>query len=473
MVGKTKSIASFIWCRDKYSLRQIIKLERGKLMSGRKSLKRAYIGFEIELFTLNSSGEVVGGADAILNQALQGKTEYLKQECAKNMLEIVSSPHEMVPGAMSHLLTQLEYAGAIARKNSLHLLPLGCYPGLFNPSMRTEKRYAVQQSLFGEKKFRIAGRCVGFHCHYTLPKGMFDGQLRMLKLLVRSKIKDSLVNSYNFAIAIDPCLATFMQSSPYYQGRHLGKDSRMIMYRGGEDLESPHGMYADLQEFGGLPMYKLTAFDILDVIKRRYERWKSLLIGAGINLKALAMYQSILSLNWSPVKVNPNGTLEQRGMDMNHLEYIAGVGVFLKSLFRKLQEEHYAVVPSEMGIREPFKVEKDVIYIPPYSYVRSVLQKASAYEGLENDELHCYCRRLFAFAQKNAPKDSHILLEPIKKMIRERKTVSDHILDFAKKRGYGRIEPLPQKISAEIALTHSHMLQKSIERMQDTLQRYH
>ncbi len=432
----------------------------GEIMSGKKSFKKMFIGMEVELFTLNSSGRVIDGADIILNSALQQKNSHLKQECAKNMLEAVSSPNEMVPDSMAHLLEQVNYALEIARKNDMHLLPLGCYPGYFNPTMRKEKRYAIQKSLFGEK-FKIAGRCIGFHCHYSLPRGMFDEQLRMLKILVHSKIKDGFVNSYNFAIAIDPCLTTFMQSSPYYQGRHLGKDSRMIMYRGGEDLKSPHGMYADLQEFGGLPMYKLTAFDIVEAIKGRYEKWKSLLIGAGINLKTLAMYQSILSLNWSPVKVNPNGTLEQRGMDMNHLEYVAGVGVLLKFLFKKLQEEHFAVVPSEIGINEPFKIEKDIIYIPPYSYVRSVLQKSSAYEGLENDELHNYCRRLFAFAQKNVPRDRHIFLAPIKKMIQERKTVSDQILDFAKRKGYDRNEDLPQEVSAEIALIHAEKLQKS------------
>ena len=56
--------------------------------------KRALTGFEIELFTLNKNGYVVNAADVILKKANNGKGKLnIKQECAKNLIEITSFPH--------------------------------------------------------------------------------------------------------------------------------------------------------------------------------------------------------------------------------------------------------------------------------------------------------------------------------------------------------------------------------------------
>ena len=426
----------------------------------KRNLKRSLVGFEVELFTMNRKGFIIDGADKLLKKARQDKNLTLKPECAENMIEIASFPSEMVPHTMEHLLRELEYLISTAEKENILLCPLGTYPGKFNPSMRDDKQYSIKESIFGKKRWKIAGRCIGFHCHYTLPRGIFDNQLRVLKMIIRSKIKDSLVNSYNFLVAADPALTTFMQSSPFYQGKLIGKDSRLIMYRGGEHLNNTNGLYSNLQDFGGLPPYKLTALDIMDIVATRYEKWKSYIKSLGLNIKVLSLYGSILDTTWNPVKVNPNGTLEQRGMDMNHPIYIAGIGIIIKSVLKKLQEEHYAVVPSEIGIKEPFKIEKDTIYMPPYPYVRSGLQRLGAYSGLENDMVFDYCKRFLRFAASIMPKDSSKLIEPFKKMLNERKTVSDEILEFARRRGYRN--DITNKFAAEIALEHSKRLFKEV-----------
>lgn len=418
-------------------------------------LKNSLTGFEVELFTLDSRGKVINGADGLLQRAAKDKRAALKKECAGNMLEIVGNPHRNVPNAVSSLLSNIEYAVDMAEKKSMLLCPLATYPGKFSPFMRADARYRIQESIFGKNRFSIAGRCVGFHCHYDLPRGMFDSQLRILRILVHSKVKDSMVNSYNTLIAIDPILTTFMQSSPYYQGTRMGKDARMLMYRGGRVLDSPNGLYAKFQEFGGLPPYKLTALDIMDIITSRFETWKAHIKSLGVNIKALSLYGSILATTWNPVKVNPNGTLEQRGMDMNHPSIIVGIGTLMKFVMDKLQREYYAVVPSEIGIKEPFKVEKDVIYIPPYPYVRSVLQKEAAYKGMESGAVHQYCRRFLKFALANAPDGKRALLEPFQAMVAKRKTVSDEILDLLARKGYRRAAEIPNSVAAEVAIHHS------------------
>ncbi len=438
---------------------------------GNNTNNQALVGQEVELFTTDNTGKIAHRADNILNDPALYKNPYVKQECAANMIEVVTAPNIKVPDSMAHLLELLESILETSQKKELMLLPLGCYPGKFEPSMRKKKRYLVQQSIFGREKFNIAGRCAGFHTHYSLPHGIFDEQLRMLKLIIQSRTDDIMVNSYNLAIAIDPCLTTIMQSSPYYQGVHIGKDSRMIMYRGGPDLRSPNGMYANLQELGGLPHYKLSTLDIIETIRERFDKWNALLVSIGINLRLLTMYQSILSLNWSPVKVNPHGTLEQRGMDMNHIEYIAGTSVLLKFLFKRLREEHYIVEASKIGIREPFKLERNTIHIPPFDHVQGVLQPASAFDGMESPLIRAYCRNLLSLAEIFVPKDRRVFLRPLWKMVHKRETVSDQILKMVRKRGYLSSERLPSRIAAEISLRHAQRFRTSVTGMKDFIER--
>jgi hypothetical protein len=253
-----------------------------------------------------------------------------------------------------------------------------------------------------------------------------------------------------------------MQSSPFYEGRYIGKDSRVIMYRGGEHLNNKTGLYANLEEFGGLSPYKLTALDIIDIITTRFEKWKSYIKSLGLNIKVLSLYGSILDTTWNPVKINPNGTLEQRGMDMNHPIYIAGIGVIIRWILKKLQEEYYAVVPSEIGIKEPFKVEGDIIYIPPYPYVRNELQKLSAYKGFDSDIIYNYCKRFLKFAASTMPNDRLKMIEPLTEMLSKRKTASDEIIEYAKKKGYKKGGSISNKLAAQIALQHSERLLKEI-----------
>ena len=430
--------------------------------SKKPPLKKSLTGFEIEMFTINNDGKITNAADIILKKAKSDRNSALKKEISLNMIEVTSYPNEMVPDTMNHLLDELEYTISIAEKNNTLLCPLGTYPGKYNPVMRTDKKYEIKKSIFGKERYKIEGRCAGFHCHYTLPRGIFDSQLRALKMLTRSKIKDSMVNSYNLLIAADPALTCFMQSSPFYQGKYIGKDSRVIMYRGGKALDNEKGLYSNFQDFGSLPYYKATALDIISLITTRYDRWKSYIKSLGLNIKVLSLYGSVLYTTLGPIRIRPHGTIEQRGMDMNHPAYIAGIGAIIKFVLKKLQEEYYAVIPSEIGIKEPFKVEKDVIYIPPYAYVRNELQKLSAYNGLESDAVYNYCKRFLRLAESAMPKDRIKLTKCFKHMLKKKKTVSDEILDFARKRGFRKKDAITGKLAADIALHHSERLPNEI-----------
>lgn len=432
--------------------------------SKKNVLKKSLIGMELELFTLDNCGNMISAADKIIKEV---KKKYpnagITKECGKNMIELASFPNEQISDTMENLLDNMENILLLAEKEEVNIFPLATYPGVFTPEMRRDKPYQIKEQIFGKNRFLIAGRCVGFHCHYTLPWGVFDNKQKVLKKLHRSKNQQTMVGSYNLLIAMDPALTTFMQSSPFYQGKHIGKDSRVIVYRGGEDFDYPQGLYANYHPFGALQPYKQTNTDMIDIIFRKYDEWKSILQKIDVNLRVFSKHGSILDTTWNPVKVNAVGTLEQRGLDTNHPMYITSAAMAIKYILRFVQEENINVVPSDIGNMEPFKVEGNVMYIPPHTHVRKFLQRYAAYEGLDHNEVYEYCKRMLKLAQQCAPKDRAHLLDPFKKIIDERKTVSDEILGFAKKKGVDpKKETLPKSVACDIALEHSKRLFKEI-----------
>lgn len=434
--------------------------------------KMALTGFEIELFTLDSDGNVIGGADSLLKKAKSGSGFTVKKECALNMVEIASDPGTSVPAAMGNLLSGIGRLLSVAGGEGMMLCPLSTYPGKFTPSMRTEKPYQIKEAVFGKKRFSIAGRCVGFHCHHTLPRSVFDMSLKVLKSLVISENKDTLVSSYNFLTAADPALTCFMQSSPFYQGMHMGKDSRVIMYRGGKELLNMDGLYAKHRDFGGLLPYRYTAFDIMELITARYERWKSYVRKLEVNVKTLSLYGSVLDTTWNPVKINPNGTLEQRGMDMNHPTLVTGSGLMIRYALSSIRENGYVVTPSEIGIKSPFKIEGRKLYIPPFTYLKNELQKRSAYRGLEDGAVHDYCRSFLRFASKSVPNDEKKLLRVMNGMIEDKKTVSDEVLSHARKLGFRKGGTLTGDAARDVAIRQSEIFADDAGKLGDMLAGY-
>jgi len=90
------------------------------------------------------------------------------------------------------------------------------------------------------------------------------------------------------------------------------------------------------------------------------------------------------------------------------------------------------------------------------------LQKLSAYKGLESDIVYNYCKRFLRFAASTMPNDRLKMIKPFQDMLNKKKTVSDEIIEYAKKKGYKRKESITNKLAAQIALQHSERLLKEI-----------
>ena len=428
-------------------------------------------GTELELFTLSKDGFVLNAAPKLINTIKKNfpKVE-IQKEVGKNMIEINSLPDANVPNALEKMINQLENILYCAEKENLILYPYGTYPGSYTPELNKDKKYTVKEQVFGKVRALHAARVIGLHCHYTLPWSVFDETKVLIRGLVPSKKKHSLINIYNLFIAMDPALSTFAQSSPFYQGRRMGKDARIIVYRGGKVLKNPQGVYANHPEFGGLPHYKATTEDLLELVKARFETWTTIVKKLKINVRTIIEYGSLLSTSWNPIKINAHGTMEYRGMDANNPSVIVAIGLIIKYCAREIQEENLQVIVSKEAIKNPFKRRGNAILIPPHDYVYSYLQVKGAYEGFENEAVYKYCYNLFQFAKKVIPKDRYHLLDPLNKMLKERKTTSDEIIRKAKILGYKKGKDLTNSQAAKLALMVSQDLYKDIVTTKQNLQ---
>ena len=393
----------------------------------------------------------------------------IHKECSKSMVELASFPSVNVKNVALDIIRNFKLTRDVAEKNEVVLYPFSLYPIHYNPKMRSKKWYAIQQKILGKDKFKLGGKVTGFHYHYTLPKGVFDKKAKFLKPMLNSKIKQTLIDSYNLGIAIDPILIAMLQSSPFLDGKYIAKDSRVLIYRGGRALDYD-GMYTGYTQYGGLPPYKQTLTDLIYSLKSRHDRMKRLLEKQGIPASDISRYGKILDFCWGPVRINKLGTLEQRSSDMNYMELIFAMSVLMKYSHKQVHQEFMRVIPSEVGLEEPFKVEGNTLIVPPHTHVRKHLQYHSAYTGLENKDVHNYCTRFFKFAKQYASPKYDNLLKSIQTMLDEKKTTSDSMLAYVKKKGYNpkdRDEKIPDEVLREMCLDFSERGSKHLDKTEE------
>lgn len=437
-------------------------------------IKHFKIGGEFEFFTLDTNGYMIEGAKKVITEVQKRYPKIpITKECGTNMIEMGVPPDIHTPNVYRYFLSDISQVIEVAKELGVILYPFSTYPGMFTPKFNTDKSYTAKEHIFGKERWKIAAECVGHHFHYTLPWGVFDGENKALKPLINSKHKQSLVNIYNMAIAMDPVLTVFTQSSPFYRGKHLGKDSRVIAYRGGLALKYKDGLYTKYPKFGALQQYKFTGADLIHTINNKNKHWLNLIKKHAPDYYEEAKRdQSILATSWNPVKVNPHGTIELRGMDINYPSILLAIGTMIQYIGKLIQQDFVQVLPSDIGLVKPFRREENVIYIPPYSHVRLRLQYLSAYEGLANDEVYEYALSLFKLAKKNMPKEMYPFVEPLEKMLKDRYTVSDQIIDTAKNKGFVQKGTISNENAAELALHYSKEFLQDIKKTQDLLSNF-
>jgi len=395
-------------------------------------IKKIRVGAELEFFTVNDSGEMVNRSDALIkklkmNQNLE-KID-VQPEIGKSMVELNFPPAEDMTSVYENVISSL--ANIYESAESLGLIPLlsGTYPGRATYKMRRKKWYSAKRKVVGKVIENELGVC-GFHFHYTLPSGIVGKSTEKINHLKYSASKDAFLNIYNFSIAADPAFITMTQSSPYRDGKYIGKDSRVISYRdfgvdvGGKKIEGMHsGLFSPM---GGLPNYEFTLRDVKWSADNRKEFYIQILRRLGYDISSI-IFKPSLAFMWGPIRVNKIGTLEYRGMDTTDPRYQFSASVLMEKIIASIIENEYRAIPSDVGVDEPFKLEDGIIYLPPFSYVKSI-EKLSTLYGFGNTSVHKYVSSLFRLAKKITDINKSPFFDHIKYMLNDSLSISDKII---------------------------------------------
>lgn len=430
-------------------------------------------GVEMEFFLIDQKGKIVNSAPEVIKETKARYPESsIVPEVGQNMIELASSPEIYIPELMKNMIVDLEKIAEVAKAMGFVIFPYGTYPGKYFPEMTPNKRYNIQEQIFGKKRFSNSMRCAGVHTHFTLPWGVFDAENLTIKTMPQdSKYKEAMMNTFNFYIAADPALTTFAQSSPFFQGENFAKDTRMVMYRSGA-LKNPDSLYANFPEYGSLHSYILTNTDMLHAIEERFSKWSDILRDIKQTTKSFLKNGSVLGTTWSPVRINAHGTTESRSMDANLPSVVLATALIMKFVSKHIQENFVSIKISDEGVAYPFTMKDGFLLLPPDSYVINHLQVKSAYEGLENKEVYDYCSAFLKLGESLIPPDRQDFLIPLKKMLESGKTTSDQILDKAIKLGWKKGEELDSEVASKLALMSNDDFMDDLKKSKFLLESY-
>jgi carboxylate-amine ligase len=360
------------------------------------------VGLEQEFFLVNEDGFLSNLADeflALCREAAKASGRdpaSFAQECSRSMVEINMPPVYSLAELSREYMTSVELALYAGRELGLRLYPLATYPLRVEPIMRDELHYQLQARSLGQERFAHAGRCAGVHLHLEVAAGTVDPQLGVSYDAPRAA-REELLNLYNLATALDAALIAFTRSCPFYEGIADGMAARTAFYRGDPDL-APYGLYAWHQWVGGLLPYASSTEELVEQQFARYHAWIEAMDRAGVERRLfLETGGGLLSgSSWNPVRLNPLGTVELRGIDSNYPETILATSALISSAAERVRRERLAVLPHE-DLRV-FEVAGETLLVPPFGYLNGELFHAAMTSGIESPEVVSYVDSIVRFS---------------------------------------------------------------------------
>ncbi|MDP2717202.1 MAG: hypothetical protein Q8P02_00505, partial [Candidatus Micrarchaeota archaeon] len=355
-----------------------------------------------------------------------------------------------------------------ARKMDLKLYPLGTYPGEFASVLYKKPRYAMQRAVFGSAFDERVGHIFGFHFHKDLPKGTLDRRTGKLRTLLRSSVGHLLTQQHNFLVAADPALTTLLQSSPFFNGRYVCKDTRIALYRDMDDSRiAVKGLFAHHPRFGRIPHYAHSVADISAAAEYRKKQFVHLVRQKSRALARTQEHEHPYNFYWGPVRVNKIGTFEQRGMDINLPQIVFGVSTLLKRALSGIAAQGIAVVPSAVGEKQPFKLEGNQLHVPPHHHVVRELSIQSATHGLSNVSMYRYTASFVKFARRYLDHKPDWAVQSVLRMLSRRETVSDRVMAraglFAPKPGFA----IDHERAGQIALHYANRFEEQVDELRE------
>jgi hypothetical protein len=376
--------------------------ERSKdrlLDEGSVGLPISRMGLEHEFFLVDRRGALSDLADLFLRECREeARAEGLDTRCFQGesvmgLVEMTTPPSHGVEEIISHYLSNLELALGVASDLGLALYPLGTYPLPINPVLRDDPGYRVKASVLGRRRFSHAGRCAGTHLHLEVPVGTVWPDVKAA-LDAPLAAQRELLGFYNLATALDPANVALTRACPFYEGDVDGFAARTVHYRG---ILGFDGVYANLQEVGGLSAYASRVEDLVDQQRARYRVWFKAMDRAGVERRHFAQAGGNLHrASWNPVRLSHHGTVEFRSMDANFPEMVLAACVLIHGAAERVRRERLEVRPSRGVLTlEP---EGELLYVPIFSYLNGELLSAAVTRGVQDPRVEAYLDSIVKFA---------------------------------------------------------------------------
>ncbi len=373
---------------------------------GLNAIEDRRVGLEQEFFLVDADGVLSDRADEFLTRCREAAgaagrdPEAFAAECAPYMVEVDVSPAYSLAELSSEYLYNIELALWTGRELGLRLYPLATYPLDMNTQIRDELDYRIQARTIGPKRFARAGHCIGPHLHLEVAAGTIDPS-KGVSYDAPEAAREELLNLYNLATALDTAILALNRSCLYHAGIADGLAKRMANYRGDRDL-APYGLYARFKEVGGLRPYAGSVEELVELQFSRYRAWLGALDRAGVDLQLFfEVGGGLLSASsWNPVRLNPLGTLELRGLDSNYPEKILAVTALVNSAAQRVRRERLAVLPHEDA--RAFEVVGSTLLVPGFEYLNEDLFRAAMTEGTASEKLVSYLDSVLKFASTHA-----------------------------------------------------------------------
>ena len=360
------------------------------------------IGLEQEFFLVDAGGVLSNRADEFLARyrAEGGATgrdpEAFGAECAPCMVEMDVPPAYSLTELSREYLDRVELALRAGRELGLRLYPLATYPLDMEVRIRDELDYRIQARTVGRRRFAYAGRCTGTHLHLEVAPGTID-PASAVSHRASKDAQEELLNLYNLATALDAAVVALTRSCPYHAGRAYGLATRTALYRGDPDL-APHGLYACFEEVGGLRPYAGSVEELVRLQFSRYRAWLGAMDRAGVDRQLFfETGGGLLSgSSWNPVRLNPQGTVELRGLDSNYPERLLAVVALVSDAAERVRRERLAVLPH--GDARAFEVIGETLLVPGFEYLSGELFRAAITKGTESERVVSYLDSVLEFA---------------------------------------------------------------------------
>jgi carboxylate-amine ligase len=134
--------------------------------------------------------------------------------------------------------------------------------------------------------------------------------------------------------------------------------------------------------------------------------------------------------SWNPVRLNPLGTIELRGIDSNYPRETLAVCALVSSAAERVRRDRMSVLPHQ-DVRA-FEVVGSTLLVPAFDYLNGDLFRAASTEGVESGEVVSYLDSILEFARAGCEtaEPEEVGFEGLKVAGRYRTTEADILQSF-------------------------------------------